>query len=315
MLNGYGQNQSIAYRSNPINLTRYRFSLLEFQHRKIENQFPVVERRRRKSISERIAIQTKQFKNADINMNTKKIAVVTGGMGGLGEAICKKFAVAGYQVVTTYSPKNDNAQLWLESQAADGFNFSAYMLDVSDYASCEAGVANITRDAGPVDILVNNASITREAPLGKMDAKHWREIRQTDLDSLFNMTKQVINGMLEREWGRIINIACVDAQKGAFEKSHFGSAKAGIHGFTKTLALEVARKHITVNTVSPGYLSTSRMMRISKKILQTRILPEIPVGRLGDPAEVAGLVAYLASEDAAFVTGADIAINGGQHMH
>jgi acetoacetyl-CoA reductase len=247
-------------------------------------------------------------------MNTKKVAVVTGGMGGLGEAICKKFAMVGYQVVTTYSPKNDNAQLWLESQAADGFNFSAYRLDVADYASCEAAVADIMRDAGTVDILVNNASITREAALRKMTGEHWRQIRQTDLDSVFNMSKQVINGMLEREWGRIINISCVDAQKGAFEKSHFGSAKAGIHGFTKALALEVAHKNITVNTVSPGYISTSRLLRIPKKILQTRILPEIPIGRLGDPAEVAALIAYLASEEAAFVTGADIAINGGQHM-
>jgi acetoacetyl-CoA reductase len=275
-------------------------------------------RRNRKSTSDRISIRTNQFnqfRNTDPNMNTKKVAVVTGGMGGLGEAICKKLAVAGYQVVTTYSPKNDNAQLWLESQAAEGFNFSAYMLDVSDYASCEAGVANIMRDAGSVDILVNNASITREATLGKMTVEHWRQIRQTDLDSLFNMTKQVINGMLEREWGRIINISCIDSQKGAFEKSHFGSAKAGVHGFTKALALEVARKNITVNTVSPGYLGTSRLLRISKKILQTKILPEIPVGRLGDPAEVAALIAYLVSEDAAFVTGADIAINGGQHMH
>lgn len=248
-------------------------------------------------------------------MSTKKIAVVTGGMGGMGEAICRKFAMAGYQVVTTFSPKNDNARLWLESQAADGFNFSACMLDVSDYASCEAGVADILRRAGTVDILVNNASITREAALGKITVEHWKQMRQTDLDSLFNMTKQVISGMLEREWGRIINISCVDSQKGAFEKSHFGSAKAGVHGFTKALALEVARKNITVNTVSPGYISTSRLLGVSKKILQSKILPEIPVGRLGDPAEVAGLVAYLASEEAAFVTGADIAINGGQHMH
>jgi acetoacetyl-CoA reductase len=248
-------------------------------------------------------------------MNTRKVAVVTGGTGGLGEAICRKLALAGCQVVTTYSPKNDNVQLWLESQVADGFNFSAYMLDVSDYASCEAGVADIMRDAGSVDVLVNNAGITREARLEKMTGEHWRQMRQTDLDCLFNMTKQVIDGMMEREWGRIINISCVEAQKGAFEKCHFGAAKSGIHGFTKTLAMEVARKNITVNTVSPGYISTSRMLRIPKTTLHTRILPEIPVGRLGEPAEVAGLIAYLASEDAAFVTGANIAINGGQYMH
>lgn len=247
--------------------------------------------------------------------NTKRVAVVTGGIGGLGEAICQKLNVAGYQVLATYSPKYDNAQLWLESQAADGYAFSAFMVDVSDYASCEAAVANILRSAGHIDILVNNAGISRDATLQKMTVENWKQMRQTDLDSMFNMTKQVINGMMDQEWGRIINISCIDSQKGALEKSHFGSANAGIHGFTKALAMEVARKNITVNTVSPGYLSTSRFLRLPPKVLQTKILPEIPVGRLGDPAEVASLVAYLASDDAAFVTGADIAINGGQHMY
>lgn len=248
-------------------------------------------------------------------MNTRKVAVVTGGMGDLGEAICRRLDKTGYRVVTTYSPKNDNAQLWMKTQVADGFNFPAYMIDVADYASCEAGVANILRDVGGVDVLVNNASVIRDAGLNKITGENWTRIRQTDLDSLFNMTRQVVNGMLEREWGRIINISCVDSPKGTFEKSHFGSAKAGIHGFTEALALEVARKNITVNTVSPGYLTTQRVLRMPQKILQNNLLPEIPVGRLGDPAEVAGLVAYLVSDDAAFVTGADIAINGGQYMH
>jgi len=250
-----------------------------------------------------------------VNTNRNRIALVSGGIGGLGEAICRKLDVAGYQVVTTYSPKNDNAQLWLESQAADGFAFSAYMIDVSDFGSCEAGVANIQNEIGRIDVLVNNAGITRDATLGKMTRENWQRMRQTDLDSMFNMTKQVINGMMEQEWGRIVNVSCIDSQKGAFEKSHFGSANAGIHGFTKALALEVARKNITVNTVSPGYLSTSRMLRIPPKILRDKILREIPVGRLGEPAEVASLIAYLASDDAAFVSGTDIAINGGQHMH
>lgn len=247
-------------------------------------------------------------------MDTKRVALVTGGMGGLGEAICQRLGMVGYKVVTTYSPQNDNAPLWLESQTNAGYNFSAYMVDVSDYASCEKGVANVLSDTGSIDILVNNASITREASLKKMTAENWQRMRRTDLDSVFNMTKQVIDRMLVQEWGRIINISCVESEKGAFEKSHFGAAKAGIHGFTKSLALEVARKNITVNTISTGYLSTGRILRIPQATLKTRILPEIPVGRLGGPAEVAGLVAYLASDDAAFVTGADIAINGGQHL-
>jgi acetoacetyl-CoA reductase len=248
-------------------------------------------------------------------MNANRVAVVTGGMGGLGEAICQKLHTTGYQVVTTYSPQNDNAQLWLQDQRASGFDFSAYMIDVSSYASCVAGAAAILNDTGRIDVLINNANITREVPLPKMTGENWSRIRQTDLDSLFNMTKQVLDGMLEREWGRVINIACVESQKGAIEKSHFCSAKAGIHGFTKTLALEVARKNITVNTVSPGYLRTSRLLRMPQKRLQEKILAEIPVGRLGEPAEVAGLVAYLVSDDAAFVTGADIMVNGGQHMY
>lgn len=247
-------------------------------------------------------------------MNEKRVAVVTGGIGGLGEAICRRLAKAGHQVITTYSPRYDNAQLWLESQANEGYVFAAAMVDVSDYASCEAGVADILQSAGQIDILVNNAGMTREANLGKITGQKWMQMRQTDLDSMFNMSKQVINGMMDREWGRIINISCVDSQKGASGKSHFGSANAGIHGFTKALAMEVARRNVTVNTVSPGYLGTDRMLRLPQKTLQTTILPEIPLGRLGDPAEVAGLVAYLASDEAAYVTGADIAINGGQHM-
>lgn len=247
-------------------------------------------------------------------MNTKRVAVVTGGIGGLGEAICRRLDKAGHRVITTYSPRYDNAQLWLESQAEEGYAFAAVMVDVSDYASCEAGVADILQSAGQIDILVNNAGITREANLGKITAQNWMQMRQTDLDSAFNMSKQVINGMMDREWGRIINISCIDTQKGASGKSHFGSANAGVHGFTKALAMEVARRNVTVNTVSPGYLGTARMLRLPQKTLQTTVLPEIPLGRLGDPAEVAGLVAYLTSDEAAYVTGADIAINGGQHM-
>ena len=247
-------------------------------------------------------------------MDARKVAVVTGGMGGLGEAICHKLNDSGYQVVTTYSPNNDHATSWLEEKRREGFRFSAYMIDVAEYGSCEAGVKKIVGDFGRVDVLVNNAGITRDASLRKMTLDDWQAVTHTNLESVFNMTKQVLQSMFESQWGRIINISSVNGQKGAFGQANYAAAKAGVHGFTKALALEVARKGITVNTVSPGYLRTKMVSSISKEILETKILPEIPLGRLGEPDEVASLVAYLSSKDAAFVTGANIAINGGQHM-
>ena len=173
----------------------------------------------------------------------------------------------------------------------------------------------IVGDTGRIDVLVNNAGITRDATLKKMTKEDWRAVRETNLDSVFNVTKQVLHGMLENRWGRIINISSVNGQKGAFGQANYAAAKAGVHGFTKALALEVASKGITVNTVSPGYLRTKMVTKVPKEILETKILPEIPVGRLGEPAEVASLVAYLCSEEAGFLTGANIAINGGQHMY
>ncbi|HEX7633922.1 MAG TPA: acetoacetyl-CoA reductase [Noviherbaspirillum sp.] len=248
-------------------------------------------------------------------MDVQKVALVTGGMGGLGESICQKLFTSGYRVVTTYSPSNDHAAAWVGAQTEAGFDFSAYMVDVSDYASCEAGVMKIVGDTGRIDVLVNNAGITRDATLKKMTKEDWRAVRETNLDSVFNVTKQVLHGMLENRWGRIINISSVNGQKGAFGQANYAAAKAGVHGFTKALALEVASKGITVNTVSPGYLRTKMVTKVPKEILETKILPEIPVGRLGEPAEVASLVAYLCSEEAGFLTGANIAINGGQHMY
>jgi acetoacetyl-CoA reductase len=252
------------------------------------------------------------------NKNTSastRIAVVTGGMGGLGEAICHHLSNKGMRVVTTYSPHNDHAYQWLNEQQRAGFAFRAYQIDVSDYASCVAGVAQIVSEIGPIDVLVNNAGITRDVSLRKMTLEDWQAVVHTNLDSVFNMTKQVIDGMVNRQWGRIINISSVNGQKGSFGQTNYSAAKAGIHGFTKSLALEVAKKGVTVNTVSPGYLRTQMVMKVPEDILQTKILPEIPVGRLGEPNEVADLVTYLASEQAAFVTGANIAINGGQHMY
>jgi acetoacetyl-CoA reductase len=243
-----------------------------------------------------------------------RIALVTGGMGGLGEAICLKMAALGYKVVTTHSPGNTKASEWLQSMRAQGYNFSAYSCDVAEWSSAAECVRNVVADLGPIDVLVNNAGITRDMTFKKMDKPNWDAVIKTNLDSCFNMTKQVADGMVERGWGRIINISSVNGQKGAFGQTNYSAAKAGMHGFTKALALEIARKGVTVNTISPGYIGTKMVMAIPKDVLDSKIIPQIPMGRLGKPEEVAGLVAYLASDDAAFLTGANIAINGGQHM-
>ena len=243
-----------------------------------------------------------------------RIALVTGGMGGLGEAVCIKLAALGYKVVTTYSPSNKKVDEWLATTRDMGFDFKAYPCDVADYDSAQACVAAIVKDIGPIDVLVNNAGITRDMTFKKMDKLNWDAVMSTNLDSVFNMTKPVADGMVDRGWGRIINISSVNGQKGAFGQTNYSAAKAGVHGFTKALALEVARKGVTVNTISPGYIGTKMVTAIPKEVLDSKILPHIPVGRLGKPEEVAGLIIYLASEEAAFVTGANIAINGGQHM-
>jgi acetoacetyl-CoA reductase len=247
--------------------------------------------------------------------NRKRVALVTGGMGGLGEAICIKLAALGYAVVTTYSPSNTTAREWLQTMRVQGFDFYAYACDVTDWESCQACVRKVAAEIGPVDVLVNNAGITRDMTFRRMDKINWDAVIHANLDSCFNMAKQVCDGMVDRGWGRVINISSVNGQKGAFGQTNYSAAKAGMHGFTKALALEVARKGVTVNTISPGYIGTKMVTAIPKEVLDSKIIPQIPIGRLGKPEEVAGLVAYLASEEAAFVTGANIAINGGQHMH
>jgi acetoacetyl-CoA reductase len=244
----------------------------------------------------------------------KRVALVTGGMGGLGEAICIKLANLGYQVVTTHSPENTKAKEWLASMEEQGYSILAYPCDVADYDSASECIAKIVDEVGPVDVLVNNAGITRDTTFKKMDKTNWDAVIKTNLDSVFNMTKPVCDGMTERGWGRIINISSVNGQKGAFGQTNYSAAKAGMHGFTKALALEVAKKGVTVNTISPGYIGTKMVMAIPNEVLESKIIPQIPMGRLGKPEEVAGLVAYLASDEAAFLTGANIAINGGQHM-
>lgn len=244
-----------------------------------------------------------------------RVALVTGGMGGLGEAVCIKLAALGYKVVTTYSPGNAKAKDWLTSMNNMGYGFKAYPCDVSDFDSCAACVDAVSKEVGPVEVLVNNAGITRDMTFKRMTKADWDTVVGTNLDSVFNMTKQVMDGMIERKWGRVINVSSVNGQKGAFGQTNYSAAKAGMHGFTKALALEVARSGVTVNTISPGYIGTKMVMAIPQEILDSKILPQIPVSRLGKPEEIAGLVAYLTSDEAAFVTGANISINGGQHMY
>ncbi|WP_266169120.1 acetoacetyl-CoA reductase [Dyella subtropica] len=245
---------------------------------------------------------------------TKRVALITGGMGGLGEAISIKLHDEGHTVAVAHSPSNTGASDWLEAMKVHGRNFVAYGVDVTDYESCQECIARIQMDMGSVDILVNNAGITRDAAFGKMSKAEWDAVLSTNLDSVFHMTKPVCDAMVARGWGRIINISSVNGSKGAFGQANYAAAKAGMHGFTKALALEVARKGVTVNTVSPGYLDTKMVATIPPDLLATKILPQIPMGRLGKPEEVAGLIAYLCRDEATFITGANIAINGGQHM-
>jgi acetoacetyl-CoA reductase len=244
-----------------------------------------------------------------------RIALVTGGMGGLGTAICVRLSAMGFEVIATYSPGNRKVADWLASMEQQGHHFRAYECDVADYDSAQRCVGKIQSEVGAVDVLINNAGVTRDTTFKKMDKTNWDMVMRSNLDSVFNMTKPVCDGMVERGWGRIINISSVNGQKGAFGQTNYSAAKAGMHGFTKALALEVARKGVTVNTISPGYIGTAMVTAIPQEVLDTKILPQIPVGRLGKPEEVAGLIAYLASDEAAFVTGANIAINGGQHMY
>ncbi|NRO96708.1 acetoacetyl-CoA reductase [Paraburkholderia sp. NMBU_R16] len=244
----------------------------------------------------------------------RRVALVTGGMGGIGEAISVKLHDAGYTVVVTYSPNNTNADSWLAKMDANGRQFRAYAVDVADYESCARCAAQIRSEIGPIDILINNAGITRDASFKKLDKGAWDAVLSTNLDSVFNMTKQWYEDMTARGWGRIVNISSVIGCKGGFGQTNYAAAKAGMHGFTKSLALELARKGVTVNTVSPGFIATRMVMAVPEDVLKTKILPEIPVGRLGQPEEVAALIAYLCSDEAGFVTGANISINGGQHL-
>ncbi|WP_043283663.1 acetoacetyl-CoA reductase [Paraburkholderia oxyphila] len=245
---------------------------------------------------------------------TNRSALVTGGMGGLGEAISVRLYDAGYRVAVTHSPDNAGAKDWLARMKETGRDFHACSIDVADYDSCQRGAQKIKNELGPVDILINNAGITRDMTFKKLDKVNWDAVLRTNLDSIFNISKPLCDSMVEHGWGRIINISSVNGSKGAVGQTNYAAAKAGMHGFTKALALEVARKGVTVNTISPGYLATKMVTAIPQEILDTKILPQIPMGRLGNPDEVAALVLFLCSDEAGFVTGANIPINGGQHM-
>jgi acetoacetyl-CoA reductase len=251
----------------------------------------------------------------DSTDRSTRTAVVTGGMGCLGTSICQRLKKEGMKVFATHSPGNEHVERWLLEQRNAGFDFETCSIDVSHFGSCRDAVAHIVAEVGAVDVLVNNAGITRDALTRKMSLEDWHLVLRTDLDSVFNMTRQVLDGMTQRRWGRIINISSINGQRGAFGQANYAAAKAGIHGFTKAVALEVAKMGVTVNTVSPGYLRTSMVMKVPEEILRTKILPEIPMGRLGEPDEVADLIGFLASDQSSFITGANMAINGGQHMY
>jgi acetoacetyl-CoA reductase len=218
-------------------------------------------------------------------------------------------------VVVTHSAGNTIVSDWLAGMDRQGRNFRAYPVDVADYDASQHCIAKIQHEVGPIDILVNNAGITQDMTFRKMTKVNWDAVVRTNLDSVFNMTKPVCEDMVARGWGRIVNISSVNGSKGQIGQTNYAASKAGMHSFTMSLALEVARKGVTVNTISPGYLATKMVTAIPQEILDSKILPQIPAGRLGKPEEVAALVAYLCSDDASFVTGANIAINGGQHMH
>ena len=242
---------------------------------------------------------------------TQRVALVTGAMGGIGTAVCQELAKAGHKVVAAYHPQFDKPEEWLKEMAEAGFkDFICVAGDVSSLEDCQKMVAEAEAKAGPVDILVNNAGITRDKFFAKMEKEQWDAVISTNLTSLFNMTKQVSAKMAERGWGRIINISSVNGVKGQAGQSNYSAAKAGVIGFTKALAAELAAKGVTVNAIAPGYIATKMVMAIREDILKG-IIDSVPMKRLGKPEEMGAACVYLASENAGFMTGATLNINGG----
>lgn len=242
----------------------------------------------------------------------QRLAYVTGGMGGIGTAICQRLHREGFKVIAGCGPTRDYKK-WLDEQKAAGFTFYVSMGNVADWNSTVEAFKKVKAEHGPVDVLVNNAGITRDGLFRKMSHADWDAVIDANLNSLFNVTKQVIDDMLDRGWGRVINISSVNGQKGQFGQTNYSTAKAGIHGFTMALAQEVATKGVTVNTVSPGYIGTEMVRAIRQEVLD-KIIATIPVKRLGTPEEIGSIVAWLASDDSGFSTGADFSLNGGLHM-
>ncbi|TBO32654.1 acetoacetyl-CoA reductase [Aquabacterium lacunae] len=242
----------------------------------------------------------------------KKVAYVTGGMGGIGTAICQRLHKDGMLVIAGCGPNRDYNK-WLDEQKALGYTFYASVGNVSDWDSTVEAFQRVKAEFGPVDVLVNNAGITRDGMFRKMSKADWDAVIDTNLNSMFNVTKQVIDDMVDRGWGRIVNISSVNGEKGQFGQTNYSAAKAGMHGFSMALAQEVANKGVTVNTVSPGYIGTEMVRAIRQDVLD-KIVATIPVKRLGMPEEIASMVSWVASDEAGFATGADFSVNGGLHM-
>ena len=238
-----------------------------------------------------------------------RTALVTGGTRGIGRAISIALKDAGCSVAANYGGNDEAANAFKGDTG-----IPVYKFDVGDFDACKDGIAQIEADIGPIEILVNNAGITRDKPLHKMDPDQWNAVIDTNLSSAFNTTRNVIDGMREKGFGRIINISSINGQKGQFGQSNYSAAKAGLIGFTKAVALETASKGITCNAVTPGYIGTEMVMAVPEDVLKEKILPLIPVGRLGEPEEIGRCVAFLASDEAGFITGSTLTANGGQYM-
>ncbi|MET3442926.1 acetoacetyl-CoA reductase [Variovorax paradoxus] len=244
---------------------------------------------------------------------SKKVAYVTGGMGGIGTAICQRLHKDGFTVVAGCGPTRDHAK-WLAEQKAQGFEFHASVGNVGDWQSTVEAFSAAKAAHGPIDVLVNNAGITRDRMFLKMTPEDWSAVIETNLNSMFNVTKQVVGDMVEKGWGRIINISSVNGAKGQAGQTNYSAAKAGMHGFTMALAQELANKGVTVNTVSPGYIGTDMVKAIRQEVLD-KIVATIPVKRLGEPSEIASIISWLATDEGGYSTGADFSVNGGLHMH
>ena len=243
---------------------------------------------------------------------SQKVAYVTGGMGGIGTAICQRLHKEGFKVIAGCGPTRDY-QKWIDEQKAQGFTFYASVGNVAEWDSTVAAFSKAKAEHGVIDVLVNNAGITKDRMFLKMTKEDWDAVMSTNLDSMFNVTKQVVPDMVERGWGRIINISSVNGEKGQAGQTNYSAAKAGMHGFTMALAQELANKGVTVNTVRPAYIGTDMVNAIRPDVLE-KIVATVPVKRLGKPSEIASIIAWLASEEAGYSTGADFSVNGGLHM-